>query len=102
MTTTNVQKVGAFLLKAGRAVYLREIIAGTKLTKNQAAGALGQLVNWDIVEGVGMIRPGHPRRFLVRDREAVQHRVDNPHQHGGGTHYLRYDFSPLIACMGVR
>jgi len=98
---SNIQRVGAYLLGAGHAVYLLEIIAGTRLTKNQAASALTSFIEWDIVEGVGTASPGRARRFIVRDRAELQARVDNPNRHGGGTVAGRLpDFGPLIACLG--
>ena len=94
---SNIQRVGAFLLKAGRPVYLREMVAGTRLSKNQTAGALTSFIDWDIVEGLGPPSPGKARRFIVRDLPALQARVANPGVHGGGAVRHRYDFGPLLS-----
>ena len=93
---THTQRVGAFMLKAGRAVYLREIIRGTRLNKNQAATVLSSLCAADIVEALETAAPA--RRFIVRDRPALQAKTDHPNAKGGD-HHRRLDFGPLMTAM---
>lgn len=99
---TNTQRVSSFMLKAGRPVYLSEIIRATRLTKNQASGVLSSLQTQDIVEALGIHAPGHARRFIVRNPEALQARIEGTNVRGGdmgGRH--RLDFGPLLAAMGA-